>query len=152
MTPDDLTQSQTLHITMSQQAEWSSVRGRDNGLRGQKPSQITLKGKYAADPIMGPLNYIFVNYLSISACKGPAEVQVLCFKVRLCVFVFVWVQPHIINPSNSFCTTLLSFPECLRRWETKSWLAVQQCVHTEEQHTSIPISISTHPPQVTHSL
>lgn len=49
ITPDDLTHGQTLHITMSQQAEWSAVRRRENGLRGQKPSQIILDGKYAGD-------------------------------------------------------------------------------------------------------
>lgn len=48
MTPDDLTHNQTLHITMSQQAKLSAVRRRENGLRGQKPSQIILNGKHAA--------------------------------------------------------------------------------------------------------
>lgn len=49
MTPDDLTHSQTLHITMSQQAKWSAVGRWQNGLRGQKPSNLILDGKYTVD-------------------------------------------------------------------------------------------------------
>ena len=49
VTPDDLTHSQTPHITTSQQAERNTVRRRENGLRGQKPSQIILNGKYAVN-------------------------------------------------------------------------------------------------------
>lgn len=49
MTPDDLTHSQTLHITMSQQAKQSAVGRRENGLRGPKPSHLILYGKYAVD-------------------------------------------------------------------------------------------------------
>lgn len=56
VTPDDVTQSQTLHITMSQQAEW---RGSENGLRGQKASQISRDGKHAAHLIMAPINSTF---------------------------------------------------------------------------------------------
>lgn len=105
----------------------AAAKGRENGLRGQKLSQIILDGKYARDligtyksstalctqtqfyprtflteVINNTLITFCFNSLSISAYKGPAEVKVL------------------------------SYPECSRRWEKKLWLTVQQCVNNEE--------------------
>lgn len=158
---------------MSQQAEWSAVRRRENGLRGQKPSQIILDGKYAVDislshthtrtkPLShthflsehswlkwlltphGPIYQSSCFDYSTSAFKGPAEVQVLCFKW---VYMCVSRSPHSVYPSNPFSMSLLSCPECLKIWRKHcGWMCSSVYIMKKgtEQHTNISISSPTH--------